>query len=426
MSLPDTLLLLFVSIFGTALVLLVMFNARTRQAIDRYFLKPGYDVRDPLFMRSIAGILSAEIVDGNSIRTLVGGEEIFAAMIEEIRKAKVSINMESFVCSSGKVCYSFTEALRERAQAGVSVHVVLDWMGSSELEDEHYEAMKQAGIRVVKYRQLHWYTLPRLNNRSHRKILVIDGKVGFTGGAGIADQWMHETDGVPPWRDIHYRLEGPIVAKLQAAFLENWLKSHARVLEGEAYFPVLQPAGTVSAQTFTSSADGIEAVRLMYMLAIACAKKSIRILNAYFVPDISFSRALIQAATRRGVKVEILVPGDVTDQRILQEVSRSSWAKLLQAGISIYEYQPTMHHGKMFIVDDVFVSIGSANCDGRSFRINDEMNVNVFDEGFALEQIRIFEQDKQRSKLVTYKQWKRRPFLRKIIGHCGRVLQGQF
>ncbi len=422
----ETFFLLLVTVFATALVLLVMFNVRTRQAIDRYFLKPSYDVRNPLFIRSLTGILSAEMVEGNSIRTLVGGEEIFSSMIEEIRKAKVSINMESFVCSSGKVCYSFTEALRERAQAGVRVQVVLDWMGSNELENQHYEAMKQAGIHVVKYRQLHWYTLPRLNNRSHRKILVVDGKVGFTGGAGIADQWLHEKNGVPPWRDIHYRFEGPVVAKLQAAFLENWLKSHARVLEGENYFPVLESTGPVAAQVFTSSADGIEAVRLMYLLAIACAKTSIRILNAYFVPDVSFSRALIQAATRRGVKVEILVPGDVTDQRVLQEVSRSSWAKLLQAGISIYEYQPTMHHGKMFIVDDVFVSIGSANCDGRSFRINDEMNVNVLDEGFATEQIKLFETDKRQSKLITYKQWKRRPFWRKVIGHCGRLLQGQF
>ncbi len=422
----ETLLLLMGSVFITTLLLLVLFNIRTREAIERYYVKPTYVVGDEAFTRSMSGVLSADFCEGNSIQTLVDGKEIFSAMIEEIKKAKVSINLESFVCSSGRVCSSFTAALSERAKAGVSVHVILDWMGSTDLHDEHYRCMKEAGIRVIKYRKPHWYTLPRLNNRSHRKILVVDGKVGFTGGAGIADQWLHDVDGMLAWRDIHYRFEGPIVAKMQAAFMENWLKSHARVLEGEAYFPTLVPKGEISGQLFTSSADGIEAVRLMFLLAIASAKKSIRILNAYFVPDLSLSRALIHAATRRGVKVEIVVPGDKTDQRLLQEVSRSSWAKLLQAGVNIYEYQPTMHHGKIFIVDDEFVSIGSANCDGRSFRINDEMNVNVLDKKFAAEQVKVFEQDKKNSRLVTYKQWKRRPLWRKVIGHCGRLIQGQF
>lgn len=421
-----TLILLIMTVLATVLVLLVLFNIRTREAISRYFVRPTYGVRDPLFARSMVGILSADVSQGNAVKTLVGGEEIFPAMIEAMKRAQVSINLESFVCSSGRVCASFTDVLRERAQAGVKVQVILDWMGSSDLHDAHYEQMRAAGIHIIKYRKPHWYTLPRLNNRSHRKILVVDGMVGFTGGAGIADQWLHEVKGVPAWRDIHYRFEGPVVAKLQAAFMENWLKSHANVLEGEMYFPLLSAKGTVSAQVFTSSADGIEAVRLMYLLSIACAKNSIRILNAYFVPDISFSRALIHAATRRGVKVEIIVPGKVTDQRLLQEVSRSSWGKLLQAGISIYEYQPTMHHGKIFIVDDAFVSVGSANCDGRSFRINDEMNVNILDEQFAAEQIALFENDKRYSHLVTYKQWKRRPVWRKVIGHLGRVLQGQF
>ncbi len=422
----ETLLLLLGSVFLTTILLLVLFNIRTREAIERYFVKPTYTVGEEAFSRSMSGVLSADFCGGNSIQTLVDGEQIFSAMIEEIKKAQVSINLESFVCSSGRVCSSFTAALSERAKAGIPVHVILDWMGSTDLHDDHYRCMKEAGIHVIKYRKPHWYTLPRLNNRSHRKILVVDGKVGFTGGAGIADQWLHDMDGMLAWRDIHYRFEGPIVAKMQAAFMENWLKSHARVLEGEAYFPTLAQKGNVSGQLFTSSADGIEAVRLMFLLAIASAKKSIRILNAYFVPDVSLSRALIHAATRRGVRVEIVVPGDKTDQRLLQEVSRSSWAKLLQAGVNIYEYQPTMHHGKIFIVDDEFVSIGSANCDGRSFRINDEMNVNVLDKTFAAEQVKVFEEDKKNSRLVTYKQWKRRPLWRKVIGHCGRVLQGQF
>lgn len=421
----EMLLYFFITVSLTTFVLLVIFNYRTREIIARYVIKPTYGIRDPLFCRSLSGILGEAFSEGNQIQTLNGGKEIFSAMIAEIKRAQNSITLESFICSSGLVCDTFIEALKERAAAGVPVSILLDWMGSSDLRDEHYLALKQAGIRVIKYRKPHWYTLPRLNNRSHRKILVIDGRVGFTGGAGIADQWLHGRDGLPAWRDIHYRIEGPIVARMQAAFQENWLKSHASILDGNAYFPELHSAGKLKTQLFTSSADGIEAVRLTYSFSIACAQTSIRILNAYFVPDPGLTWALIRAM-RRGVHVEILVPGDITDQRVLQEISRSSWRKLLKAGIPIYEYQPTMHHGKLFIVDDIWTSIGSANCDGRSFGINDEMNINILDETFAQEQIRIFEEDKAHARLVTYQQWKKRPLWRKALGNTTRLISGQF
>ncbi len=417
-------LTLAITVFITTIVLLVVFNLGTRASIERYTLTPTYDIRDPLFCRSMSGILAANFIDGNTIRTLIDGEAIFEAMVQDIQSATVSINMESFVWSSGTVCDRLIAALAERARSGVHVHVLLDWMGSNELEDAHYAMMEQAGIQIVKYRKPHWYTLPRLNNRSHRKILVIDGRIGFTGGAGIADQWLVGRHGLPAWKDVHYRIEGPIVANMQAAFLENWLKSHASVLEGESYFPSLQPTGAIRAQLFTSSADGIEAVRLMYLFSIACARHSIRILNAYFVPDLSIQQALIRAR-KRGVEVDIIVPGENTDQRIVREVSRASWKKLLRKGIRIYEFEPTMHHGKIFIVDDAWVSIGSANCDARSFAINDEMNINMLDERFAQEQIRIFENDKQQSKLVAYDEWKRRPTWGKVVGYCGRILKGQ-
>jgi cardiolipin synthase len=418
-------LLLLASVFFTSLFLLVVFNYHTRRVIERYILKPSYGVTDPLFSRSMSGILAADFSEGNKIQTLVDGEEIFSTMLEDIRKAQKSINLESFVYSSGLVSRQFIAALQERSRAGVAVHVLLDWMGSSELDQEHYDALREAGVKVVKYRKPHWYTLPRINNRSHRKILVIDGVIGFTGGVGIADQWLHGRDGHAPWRDTHYRLEGPIVAKMQAAFLENWLKSHARVLEGEHYFPELSPKGSVCCQVFTSSADGIEAIRLMYILSIACAKEHIRISNAYFVPDPALVHALVRAH-HRGIRVEIIVPGDKTDQRLVREVSRASWKKLLQAGIHIYEYQPTMYHGKLFIVDNTWTSIGSANCNGRSFTLDDEMNINILDENFAKEQIALFMKDKERSKLVEYRQWKKRSIWKKAIGQCGRLLSGQF
>ena len=373
----------------------------------------------------MSGVLASDFSEGNKIQTLVDGEAIFSAMVEDIKKAQKSINLESFICSSGRVCLQFITALQERSRAGVAVHVLLDWMGSGALDQEHYDALREAGVKVVKYRKPHWYTLPRINNRSHRKILVIDGTIGFTGGVGIADQWLYGRNGYAPWRDTHYRIEGPIVAKMQAAFLENWLKSHARVLEGEHYFPLLTPRGSVQGQVFTSSADGVEAVRLMYLLSIACAKDHIRISNAYFVPDPALIHALVRAH-HRGIHVEIIVPGEKTDQRFVREVSRVSWKKLLQAGIHIYEYEPTMHHGKLFIVDDAWVSIGSANCNGRSFTVDDEMNINVLNVDFARDQIALFEADRRYSKLVVYRQWKKRSLWKKETGQCGRLLSGQF
>lgn len=416
---------LAVTISITSIILVLLFNYRTRQVITRYRLRPNYAVGDAVFQRTMAGMLAAPFIDGNSIKTLVNGKEIFATMIEDIKRAKTSINLESFIFSSGKVSQEFIEALCERSQAGVKVNVLIDWIGSIDLRDEHGAQLKESGVRIVKYRKPHWYTLPRLNYRSHRKILVIDGRVGFTGGIGIADQWLYGRKGEPAWSDLHYRIEGPIVARMQAAFLDNWLKSHAKVLEGERYFPVLDSNGELTAQLFATSADGIEGVRLMYHASIAAAKKNVRIMNPYFVPDIGFIHTLINAA-KRGVTVEVIVPGPYTDQRFLREVSRASWGKLLKAGVKIYEYQPAMQHAKLFIVDDVWVSIGSANCDGRSFAMNDEMNINILDHSFAQEQIALFEKDKQQSKPIVFHEWKKRAWWRKIIGNIGWLVEGQF
>ncbi len=408
------------------LFLIAAFNYRSRKRIERYMLSPACSLGDERFCRSMTGILGDPFTEGNRIDTLQDGREIFPAMIEAIRSAKRTITFESFVFSSGKVCSSVIAALKERAAAGVRVHVTLDWMGSSELSVPQYRAMRRSGIQVVLHRRLHWYTLTRLNNRSHRKILVIDGNVGFTGGVGIADQWLHATDDMPSWRDTHYRLRGPAVAKMQSVFLDNWLKGHARVLEGEGYFPALEPAGSLKAQVFRSSpVDGPETVRLMYLYSMACAKRTIRILNAYFVPDRACIEAILKAR-RRGVEVEIIVPGKKTDQRILRSVSRAGWGDLLKAGVRIYEYQPTMHHGKLFIVDDLFVSIGSANFDGRSFLLNDEMNVNVLDEGFAREQTAFFEADKANSVEMAFERWRTRSPLDRVLGSVGQVILSQF
>jgi cardiolipin synthase len=261
-----------------------------------------------------------------------------------------------------------------------------------------------------------------LNHRDHRKLLVIDGRVGFTGGAGIADLWLGNGQDAAHWRDTQFKLEGPAVGQMQAAFMDNWMKTRNDVLHSEDYFPALGPAGNDHAQFFFSSPrDGVESVRLMYLLSIAAARKNIRLASPYFVPGDLMIEGLIEAR-KRGVEVEVILPGPITDTRFVGLASRGRWEPLLKAGVKIYEYQPTMYHTKVMIVDDIWVSVGSANIDSRSFRLNDEANLNVFSRDFAAEQIRIFETDKTKAREMPLKEWHERGFWRRL----GESLTGMF
>jgi cardiolipin synthase len=264
-----------------------------------------------------------------------------------------------------------------------------------------------------------------MNNRTHRKLLVVDGRVGFTGGVGIADEWAGDARDKSEWRDTHFRVEGPAVAQLQAAFMENWIEITGRVLHGEAYFPPLGPAGPHVAQFFVSSpGGGGESMQLMYLLSIAAASERLLISASYFVPDEVEVRALADAA-RRGVRVQIIVPGPDIDSEIVRRASRSTWGELLRAGVEIHEYQPTMYHCKVMIVDGLWVSVGSTNFDARSFAVNDEANLNVLDAGFAREQERIFAADLERSRRITLEQWRSRPWTEKLWEHAMGLLGSQ-
>jgi cardiolipin synthase A/B len=380
---------------------------------------------DPTFERCMAHLLGPPLVDGNRITSLLNGDQIFPAMLAAIRSAKATITFETYIYWSGKIGREFADALAERATAGVRVHVLLDWLGSNRLDAAALEELKSAGVEVERYRPLRWYSLSRMNSRTHRKILVIDGQVGFIGGVGIADQWTGNAQSPDHWRDSHFRLEGPAVSHLQAAFADNWMKTHANVLNSAEYFPELESVGPSRAQVFKSSPrEGGDSVRLMFLLSISAARQRILIANSYFVPDARTIEALV-AAVRRGVQVEIIVPGRHIDTKITRRASRSQWGPLLAAGISIYEYQPTMYHCKVMVVDDRWVSVGSTNFDNRSFRLNDEANLNVIDGGFANEQARVFGADKQQSKRMTYDAWQRRPWREKVVETLAGLLRSQ-
>jgi len=391
----------------------------------RYALPHRFGVEDPQFLRTMGQLLGPGILPGNRITALQNGDQIFPAMLAAIRSARETITFETYIYWSGDIGQQFSESLCERARAGVKVHVMLDWVGCGKLEKKYLEDMITASVEVEFYHPLRWYNLGRMNNRTHRKLLVVDGRIGFTGGVGIADQWQGQAESMDHWRDSHYQIEGPAVAQMQSAFTDNWIKTRSEVLLGSNYFPELKPTGNSLAQVFKSSrGEGSESVRLMYLLSIASATKTIRLQAAYFVPDGLAIETLV-AARKRGVKIEIIVPGPGMDAKIVQKASRSLWGALLDAGVEIYEYQPTMYHCKVLIVDDVWVSVGSTNFDDRSFRLNDEANLNIYDAAFAVEQVKVFEDDKAKSRLMTRKEFQNRSLFGKILDKIAGLFRGQ-
>ncbi|QSX78197.1 phospholipase D-like domain-containing protein [Agrilutibacter solisilvae] len=394
-----------ISVLG---VVLAMNFATPEKSLERK-IEHRYAVADPQFRREMGVLLGPGITQGNTVKALQNGNEIFPAMLEAIRGAQRTITFETYIYWSGKIGEEFTQALCERAAAGVAVNVTVDWAGSIKMDQDLIERMEKAGVRVYHYRPLRWYNLGRINNRTHRKLLVVDGRVGFTGGVGIADQWMGQAQDPDHWRESHFRIEGPAVAQMQAAFNDNWIKTTGQVLNGADYFPALKPVNGMDAHLFIASpAGGSESMHLMYLMAIAASVQSIDLAASYFVPDDLAVRALL-AARKRGVRIRILLPGEHIDSDAVRMASKAEWGPLLKAGVEISEYQPTMLHTKLLIVDREMVSVGSTNFDIRSFQLNDEASLNVYDHTFAEAMTQVFETDLKQSKQYTYALWEKRP-----------------
>src|SRR5437588_3321622 len=373
----------------------------------RQEVSPLYSATSPEFRQSAGSLLGPNFVGGNNITTLMNGREIFPAMLVAIRSAKRTVNFETYVYIDGEVAKQFTDALVEASGKGVKVNAVLDARGTNRMGRENLGRLRNAGVNVVKYHSGFWPDPRRYNNRTHRKLLIVDGKTAFIGGAGIADLWAGDADSTKHWRDNHYKVTGPVVAQLQGSFMSNWLKTRGKVLHGDDYFPPLQNSGPIQAQAIRSGAH-YENLDLMYLLAIASAQKTLRIENPYFLPDDLVRKELIEAA-KRGTKIEIIVPGKKIDQKLVRAASKRHWPELIEAGIRIYEYEPTMVHVKLMIVDDTFASVGSGNFDNRSLRLNDEANLDVLDRQFAAKLIRVFEMDKQQYHRVTLEELKGLP-----------------
>ncbi|MBZ9737594.1 MULTISPECIES: phospholipase D-like domain-containing protein [unclassified Mesorhizobium] len=407
------------------LATLAAINLTPEPRVLRTIVPHRFDASDPQFARSMSSYSLGQMSDANAVQTLVNGDEIFPSMLQAIGAARSSIDFETYIYWSGAVGYEFAQALAGKARQGVEVRVLVDWVGSLPFDEDLIHIMTSAGVRFQRYRPIHWYTLDRVNNRTHRKLLVVDGRVAFTGGVGIADNWRGNARNPDEWRDTHYRIEGPAVPAFQAAFAENWLETTGETLQGRKFYPPPESAGALGAQLILSSQpNGSETMELMMLAAIAAAKDHLRIGMAYFVPD-DIALQQILDARKRGVSVDVIVPNALTDVPLVRKGSRYFWGDLLRAGVRIYEFQPTMYHPKLLIVDDVWASFGSTNLDERSLRLNDEASLNVYGRDFANTQIDLFNQDLGRSRQITLAEWEARPLREKISDWLASRLRSQ-
>jgi cardiolipin synthase len=424
MSLKRAIVIITAAALGAISTLLIV-NLIPETRLVRRVIPHEFASSDARFLRSMGAFSNGAISNGNAVQTLVNGDEIFPSMLTAISAARSTINFETYIYWSGKVGYDFARALAAKSREGIEVRVLIDWVGSLPFDEELIRVMTSAGVEFVRFRPVHWYTLDRVNNRTHRKLLIVDGSVAFTGGVGIADKWLGDARNVDEWRDTHYHITGPVVAAFQAAFAENWLEATGETLLGDEFYPPLEASGDLQAQLVVSSQpNGSENMELMFLTAIASAQNHIRIGMAYFVPDDTALKQLVEAR-ERGVEVVVIVPNHLTDVPIVRKGSRHFWGELLRAGVRIYEFQPTMYHPKILIVDDVWTSFGSTNFDERSLRLNDEASLNVYGARFTSTQIDIFEADLERAREISLAEWEARPLSEKVTDWFASTMRSQ-
>jgi cardiolipin synthase A/B len=410
--------------FAILAVAFCSFGCRGPRLELKHQVAPGCTVTNETFRDSLAGQIRSGFLPGNRIEPLVNGDRFVPAMLAAIRAATNSINIEAYIWQSGRMSDEFVAALTERAHAGVEVRCLADALGTLKLRGDDVDKLRGAGVKFVRYNKPHPHLLHRLNFRDHRKLMVVDGRVGFTGGACIGDSWLGDARTKEEWRDTQFRVQGPAVAQMQGIFGANWLKAEGEMLFGEKFYPKLDPVGDCVAQNFASGPrDGGELGRLVYLSAIAAAQKHIRLEHSYFVPD-DLAMDALRNARARGVEIELITAGNL-DAKIVRQVSRQLWPELLRAGVKIYEFGPAMLHTKILIVDDYFVSCGSVNFDERSFRINDEANMNVLNRDFAARMVADFEHDKQQCKPISLEDVKSAPWHVRMFGWFTSLFRSQ-
>jgi cardiolipin synthase len=408
------------AVFLVWLVVVVLFTP----AIN-YRLSHRTSVHDAGFLYAIQSTCLAMPHRGNRVEILTDGSAFYPAMLAAIRGATHSVIMELYIFQPGTIADQFVEALSDRARQGVNVTIVVDAIGSLSLRGRPVRRLRKAGCRIESYQQLRWYSLARLNNRTHRELLIVDGRVAFAGGAGIADWWAIGRKRQPPWRDTMARIEGPVVAALQGVAAENWLACCGEILTGPGYFPALVESGETTALVVKSSpSDRATTSRVVFQMLIEGADQEVRISTPYFLPDRALRRALVEVAAR-GVQVSIVLPGPATDQRWVRYASRRMWGRLLAAGIRIHEYRGPMMHAKVLMVDGIWTVLGTTNMDNRSFEHNDEVNVAMRDAAVAARLLADYRRDLEESDEITLARWQARPVWEKILGPFIWILERQ-
>lgn len=376
---------------------------------------PELRITEPSFRATLVGYTSGAVLGGNKVDVLLNGDEIFPAKLEAIRSARKTITYAQYVFEEGPPAAETVQALAERSRAGVKVHVLIDAVGSLLMPSEYWNTLIEAGCEVASYRPLTPWTFDRLNYRNHRRILVVDGRIGITGGSGTSGKWSGNGRQEGQWRDTDMRVEGPVVGQLQGAFAENWLEATGVALGGPDYFPrPIEAKGDVESHIVRSSpAGGSVEMYTMFLLAMASARRTIYITNPYFVPDDKMIETLVQAR-RRNVRVVLLLPGAI-DHNLVREASRSQFGRLFEAGIKVYEYRAALLHSKTMVIDSIWSTVGSTNLDRRSFELNEELNLVVYGGEVARRLERVFVDDLEQSREVTYAQWRNRGIHRRIL-----------
>ena len=384
---------------------------------------PEMALGEPSFFPTLEAYASAPIVGGNAVDILLNGEQIFPAMLEAIRDARKSITYAQYFYEDGPIARDMAEALAERCRSGLGVHVLLDGFGTLNMPAEYTDLMKRSGCQVATFRPLSHAVLGNANKRNHRRILVVDGRIGFTGGSGVSHKWMGDGRVPDHWRDTDVRVAGPVVEYLQGAFAENWLEATGVVLGGENYFPrPIQANGQVYAQVVRSSpAGGASAMYTTFLLAIASAQRTIYITNPYVVVDHVMESRLI-GAVGRGVKVVVLVPGQI-DHNLVRQASRGAFGRMLKGGIEIFEYNAALLHSKTMVVDGVWTTIGSTNLDNRSFAMNEELNLVVYNAAVGRVMEDIFRDDLRHSRQIDYKRWRARGLKERLFELLARPIR---
>ncbi len=407
-------------VFLVWLVLVFLFTPGITYHLSRRTSTHAHD-----FLYTIQSTCQAALHHHNRVEIFTNGAEFYPAMLEAIRGAARSINMECYIMKPGRIADQFVSALSDRARKGVNVTIVVDAIGSLTLWGRPVRRLRKAGCRIESYQRLRWYRLARINNRTHRELLVVDGCVAFAGGAGIADWWAFPRGRKRPWRDTMARIQGPVVAALQGVAAENWLECCGEILTGPEYFPDLEPAGGTTAFVVKSSpSDRSTASRVAIQLLMEAADEEVCICTPYFLPDRAMRRALTEIAGR-GVRVSVIVPGRHTDQQWVRLASRRMWGHLLEGGVRIHEYGETMLHTKVLIVDREWAVIGTTNIDNRSFEHNDEVNVALRDRAVAGRLLQDYARDLKASEEITLERWQRRPLWEKVVGPFIWILERQ-